>query len=85
MIQIKATEIDEAYLELVNKVLNEGEAIVLTPLLESEAEQLIQSVSIIEDYLKYPVNKLDFTHRVALMNICNFKDEVIKSLKDGEE
>jgi thymidylate synthase len=27
MIQIKATEIDEAYLELVNKVLNEGEMV----------------------------------------------------------
>ena len=63
----------------------EGEAIVLTPLLESEAEQLIQSVSIIEDYLKYQVKMIGFTNRVALMNICNFKDEVIKSLKDGEE
>ena len=28
---------------------------------------------------------IGFTNRVALMNICNFKDEVIKSLKDGEE
>lgn len=63
----------------------DGEAIVLTPLLESEAEQLIQSVSIIEDYLKYQVKMIGFTNRVALMNICNFKDEVIKSLKDGEE
>ena len=63
----------------------DGEDIVLTPLLESEAEQLIQSVSIIEDYLKYQVKMIGFTNRVALMNICNFKDEVIKSLKDGEE